>query len=123
MKKNLTSKQEKVMLDLLNGSTITDASKAHKISETTIYNWLQDETFKTQYRKLRRDSVENSLAQIQQSTTEAVETLRRNLHCENPAVEVRTAQIILDNAFKGIELTDILERLERLEIQNNEVKK
>lgn len=111
----INRKQEKVMLDLLNGSTVTDASKTNKVSETTIYNWLQDETFKTAYRKLRRESVENSLAQIQQATTEAVETLRRNLTCENPSVEVRTAQIILDNAVKAVELTDLAERIEKLE--------
>jgi hypothetical protein len=115
MSNNLTAKQEKVMIDLLNGSTIAGASKANKISETTIYNWLQDETFKTEYRKLRREAVENSLAQIQNVTNEAVETLRRNLTCENPSVEVRTAQIILDNAVKAVELTDLAERVEKLE--------
>jgi hypothetical protein len=115
MSNNLTAKQEKVMIDLLNGSTIAGASKANKISETTIYNWLQDETFKTEYRKLRREAVENSLAQIQHVTNEAVETLRRNLTCENPSVEVRTAQIILDNAVKAVELTDLAERVEKLE--------
>jgi hypothetical protein len=92
-----------------------NTSKANKISETTIYNWLQDETFKTEYRKLRREAVENSLAQIQHVTNEAVETLRRNLTCENPSVEVRTAQIILDNAVKAVELTDLAERVEKLE--------
>ena len=59
--------------------------------------------------------VENSLAQLQKATGEAVETLQRNLHCANPSVEVRAAQAILENAVKGVEMTDILERLEAIE--------
>ena len=59
--------------------------------------------------------MENAITQIQQATSEDVETLKKNLHCENPAVEVRAAQIILDAATKGVELIDILERVEILE--------
>ncbi len=111
----LSRKQEKVLIDLLNGSSITNSAKLNGVSETAIYKWLNDETFKSEYRRLRREAVESSLSILQQTTTEAVETLRRNLHCENPAVEVRTAQIILDTSIKAIELTDIAERLEKLE--------
>jgi transposase len=118
----LSRKQEKVLIDLLNGLTITDASKANGISETTVYKWLNADAFKTEYRRLRREAVESSVAKLQTATNEAVETLRRNLNCESPSVEIRSAQIILDNAIKSIEMIDISERLDRLESMKNEVK-
>ena len=107
--------KEKALNALLNTNSIADAAKACGLSEKTLYRYLEDEDFQKEYRKARRSLVERSIGQIQTATSEAVETLRRNLHCENPSVEVRAAQIILDAASKGIETLDILERLEILE--------
>lgn len=111
----LSRKQEKVLLDLLNGSTITDASKANGISETTIFKWLNDEVFKSEYRRLRREAFEFSISQIQQTTDKAIETLKRNLNCGSPHAEIRASQILLEHTAKAIEIMDILERLEILE--------
>lgn len=109
------SNQEKVLHALLNTSSIAEAAKMCGLSEKTIYRYLEDADFQKQYRKARRSLVETSISQLQRATAEAVETLKRNLHCENPAVEVRTAQIILEAAYKGVELIDVEERLEALE--------
>lgn len=67
------------------------------------------------YRAARRQVVERAVSEMQSATNEAVETLKRNLHCEKPAVEVRAAQIIIEQAVKGVELVDLQERVERLE--------
>lgn len=112
--------KEKAVNALLNTNSITEAAKACKLSEATIYRYLNDETFQKEYRKARRSLVETSIGQIQKACGEAVETLKRNLHCENPNAEIRSAQIILDTAYKGIELIDILERLEVLEASQAE---
>jgi hypothetical protein len=85
------------------------------LSEETLYRYLKEKDFIAEYRQARRATVENAITQIQQATGEAVETLKKNLHCENPAAEIRAVQIILDNAIKGVELIDILERVEILE--------
>ena len=107
----------KALTALLAHSSIRDAGKACGLSEETLYRFLRDPAFLKEYRDAGRQTVENAISRIQQTTSEAVETLQRNLHCESPAVEVRTAQIILENAIKGVELLDILERVEALESQ------
>jgi hypothetical protein len=107
--------REKALAGLLGTSSITEAAKKSGLSERTIYRYLSDESFMKDFRRARRDLVETSIGQIQAATGEAVETLKKNLTCENPAVEVRAAQIILDTATKGVELLDILERVEILE--------
>ncbi len=111
--------QEKVLVALLETPSIRDAAKLSGISEATIYNYLKDKEFLTEYRNARRQTVESAIAQMQNAASEAVETLRRNLTCENSAVETRTAQIIFENSIRGLELTDILSRLEVLESEHS----
>jgi len=112
-----TTNHEKALTALLGSASIADAAIKCGLSVRTLYRYLEDEDFRKEYRAARRALVENSIGQIQAVTGEAVETLRRNLTCENPSVEVRSAQIILDTATKGIELLDIIERLEVLEYE------
>ena len=58
-------------------------------------------------------AVEKAINQLQELTPEAIETLHRNLHCENPAVEIRTAQIIIDGGINGLAKLSELIRLEK----------
>jgi len=111
--------RRKALAALLAHSSIRDAAKACRLSEETLYRFLRDAAFLKEYRDAGRKTVENAISRIQQTTSEAVVTLQRNLHCESPAVGVRTAQIILETAIKGVETLDILERLDRLENGNS----
>ena len=110
-----TTNKEKALAALLESASIADAAKRCELSQETLYRYLKDKEFVTDYRNARRQVVENSITQLQQASGEAVEALRRNLSCTNPQAEIRAAQIILDNALKGVELVDILERLEQIE--------
>jgi AcrR family transcriptional regulator len=110
-----TTNKEKALAALLESSSITDAAKSCGLSQETLYRYLREKEFVADYRNARRQVVENSITQLQQASGEAVEALRRNLSCSYPQAEIRAAQIILDNALKGVELVDILERLEQIE--------
>lgn len=77
---------------------------------------MQDERFLKEYRKARRGILENVIAKLQGLTFAAIDTLERNLSCENSSVEVRCAAVVLDQALKGLELLDVEARLETLEI-------
>ena len=107
--------KEKALAALLESSSIAEAAKRCELSQETLYRYLREKEFVSDYRNARRQVVENSITQLQQASGEAVEALRRNLSCSNPQAEIRSAQIILDNALKGVELVDILERLEQIE--------
>ncbi len=111
----LTAKQEKLIALLLTEKTIDEACKKMSINATTYWRWMQDEKFLRQYRKARRGILENTVAKLQSVTYQAIETLERNLTCESPAVEIRSAQIILEQSIKGLETLDVESRLEVLE--------
>ena len=107
--------KEKVLIALIETSSIREAAKASGIGEATIYRYLQDKEFLAEYRNARRQTVESAISKMQNATSEAVERLKELQYCENPAVAARCAQIIFENSIKGMETTDILERLEMLE--------
>jgi AcrR family transcriptional regulator len=107
--------KEKVLIALIETTSIREAAKKCGISEATIYNYLQDKEFLAEYRNARRQTVESAIAQMQSAASEAVERLKELQYCENPAVAARCAQIIFENSVKGMETTDILERLEKIE--------
>jgi hypothetical protein len=111
----LSRKQDDAIAALLSTSSIKDAAKACGVSDASLWRWLQLPDFAAAYRLARRQVVERAVSELQAACGEAVETLKRNLHCEQAAVEIRAAQIILEQAIKGVELIDLQERVERLE--------
>ncbi len=111
--------KEKVLIALIETSSIRDAAKSSGISEATIYSFLKDKEFLSEYRNARRQTVETAIAQMQNAASEAVERLKELQYCENPAVAARCAQIIFENSVKGLETTDILTRLEALENEHS----
>ena len=109
------SNEQKVLIALIETSSIREAAKVSGISEATVYNYLRDPEFKNEYRNARRATVESAISKMQNAASEAVDRLRELQYCENPAVAARCAQIIFESAVKGMETLDILERLEAIE--------
>lgn len=105
----------RVLAALLQHATVAEAAKASSISERSIFRWLQRPDFMEQYRSAQREIVDKAIGELQGAAKEAVSTLRRNLSCGHAAVEVRAAQIILEQSFKAIEIQELQARLERLE--------
>jgi hypothetical protein len=107
--------REKALSALLESVSITDAAKKCGLNEKTLRRYLEDTEFQTEFRAARRVVFEQNIARLQSLHAGAVETLERNLNCENPSVEVRAAQIVIESNRKDFETFDILERLEQLE--------
>lgn len=117
----ISAKQNKLIALLLTEKTIDAACAKANVAVTTYWRWMQDENFLSEYRKVRRGILENTIAKLQSVTHQAIETLERNLNCENPATEIRAAQIILEQSLKGLEILDVENRVEMLEILLNKM--
>ncbi len=107
--------QEKALNALLVSASIPDAAKNCGLSEKTLRRYLEDAEFQKEFRTARRNVFEQNIVRLQSLHAGAVDTLERNLTCENPSVEVRAAQIIIEGNRKDFETLDVLERLEALE--------
>ncbi len=112
--------QEKVLSALLESATISDAAIKCRLNEKTVRRYLADAEFQTEFRAARRVVFEQNIIRLQSLHAGAVDTLERNLNCENPSTEVRAAQIIVEATRRDFETLDVLHRLEALEAQKNE---
>jgi hypothetical protein len=112
--------QEKALTALLGSASITDAAKKCELSEKTLRRYLDDPEFQKEFRAARRVVFEQNIVRLQSLHNQAVDTLERNLNCENPSVEVRASQIVIESTRKDFETLDVLSRLEALEAQKNE---
>lgn len=111
--------KEKALIALLSTDTIVEAAAACGLSVDSIYRYLRDSEFKKDYRAHRREMMETTIGRLQRVSDKATDTLERNLNCGNFGNEIRAAQIVLENATKGVETADILERLEALENEHS----
>ncbi len=111
--------KEKALTALLAHSTIVEAAQTSGLSEKTLRRYLEDAEFQKEFRAARRVVFEQNIVRLQSLHAGAVDTLERNLNCENPSVEVRAAQIIIEGNRKDFETLDILERLEKIENEHS----
>src|SRR3712207_4332652 len=111
----LSRKQEQAIGALLQHPTLTAAAEAGGVDARTLRRWLADPLFKQSYRMARRQVVEHAVGRVQEVAGRAVETLQAALSCDHPGTRVRSALGLLELALKGVELSDVLERLDVLE--------
>jgi len=113
--RELSPKQTKLIGYLLAEKTIDEACQKAKIGVATYWRWMQDEAFLLEYRAARRVILENTISRLQSVTYRAIETLERNLNCNNPSAEIHAAQTILEQSLKGLEILDLERRLAEIE--------
>lgn len=108
---------DRIIVALLDHFTQEKAAAALGISTVTLWRAMQKPDFAVAFRKARRDAVLVSIARLQQATGAAVATLLRIMtDREAPAPSrIRAADVILQGAFRGMELEDIEARVAELE--------
>src|SRR5580700_1194822 len=94
---NLSPVQAQVIAALAQGRTVTAAAKDADVHRNTIYNWLNEPTFKTAAQEAESEYVAILSDGMRDLAARAIETLRNLLDDPNtpPAVRLRTALAIL----------------------------
>jgi hypothetical protein len=112
----LTPRQNAAIAALLTERTHAEAAAKAKVAEQTLRRWLAtDIKFLAAYRAARRAIMDTVVGKLQTVASKAVESLERNLTCGKPGDEIRAAIGVLDHAAKGLEVSDLMERVEELE--------
>ena len=97
----LSHKQEKAIAPLLSEATIASAAQKAGVGEVTLYRWLKLPQVLEACREVRREVVEEAIAQLQQSSWAASTTLIRLLGSAYDSIRLRAAQTILEQGNKG----------------------
>jgi hypothetical protein len=113
----LTPRQQSAIQALLTSKTITAAAGKAKVAESTLRRWLtSDATFQKAYRAARRAVMDTVITRVQSVAGKAVDALERNLaKGGRPSDQIRAASCLLEYATRGLEVGDLLERVEELE--------
>jgi transposase len=102
--------------------SISAAAVCRVLTKDAIKPWLhrswifpRDPDFAAKFRKARATVLDQATAALQAATLEAVASLRRNLACGTPAVEVSAARVVLEMAARATEQAELTKRLAALE--------
>jgi transposase-like protein len=110
----LEEKQEIVLVGLISGKSRAECAKLAGVAESTIYNWLNEKSFKTKLKDAKARVYDESTAQIYGLASAAIEVLKRGLNGRATSIEVNTAKIVIAHISKLREL-ELGERIEKLE--------
>ena len=113
----LPRKQGEAITALLVCKTMEKAAQQTGVAPSTLYRWLQEDKFKTAYRKAKTACVSQAIGRLQQTSAEAVETLRSIMIDKGkPAsTRVQAARTILDTAIKAVEIEELESRIKTIE--------
>jgi AcrR family transcriptional regulator len=113
----LSRNQKNAIKALLSTTTVRDAARVCGLSEATIWNYLQDDEFKQALDRRQDEAIKATVASLVGLHEEAVTVLKEILTDSEASDHVR-ARIglgVLDRIHKSVELTEVLDRLTRLE--------
>ncbi len=113
----MNEKQEKAIPALLACSTLAEAAAAVGVTQRTLHNWLNDESFANEYRRARWTAASQAIARLQAIASEAAEALK-DVYSDkgNPAsARVSAARCVLELSIKAVELENLEARITALE--------
>lgn len=122
MAENLNIRQDRFLKALLEAPSVDLACKQAGINRTTGYKYLKDDVFLTEYRKLRREAMQQVTARLQKTSEQAVTVLQEIMvdSDNSPNARVQAAKNVLDVAYRSLELDDVQARIEEIEKVINE---
>ena len=120
---NAPPQTEKIISALLAKPTMAAAAEALGINVSTLWRALRHPGLQAEYRNARRQIVSLAVAQVQQSTGQAVATLQGVLADANAPIWARiaAARATLEFALKAVEFEDTEARLSAIEASLREI--
>ena len=115
----LKGKQLKFLMALIEYDTVEEAIEKAGIARSTAYRYLNDENFKRERLKAQTEAMSRVTARLQHGSNIAVNTILELMTDKKTPAPTRlsSARAILENAYRGLELEQVLQILE--EIENN----
>jgi hypothetical protein len=111
----LSPKQRRALEALLAAPSIVAAAAQAGCAERSIRNWLQDEAFKRAFVELRRSLMDAAVLDLQRAYGRAAEVLIALLNDEDPRVQLRAVELLMNRVDKWVETEDIETRIAKLE--------
>ena len=117
MSRNIKSldRKERAILALLGGATVLETSAQAGVSKRTVFKWLQELEFRQRLDQGRDDIRGRNINLIKTTLGDAVKTARMLLKSQSESVRLAACRILLEYGLKVIELSEITDRIGKLE--------
>ena len=114
---NLGGKKEAAILALLTSRSVEDAARAADVPVRTLYRWLKEPEFDTEYRRAKRAAFGQAVSRLQQGTGAAAAVMLKLMaDTATPAsTRLRAADCVFGHAKSAIEMEEIEARVAALE--------
>lgn len=112
----LSAKQVQFLSALLSSANTRDAARKVGISDRTAWRWLKDALFQAELARAKQEAFDESLDLLKSGVRAAIATLARNMKEDQPpGVQVRAAQIWLEQAVQLHKMSEIEAHFAELE--------
>jgi len=91
------------------------AAKAVGIAERTAYRWFQLPHFQEVYKGAKQIAYDHALEGLRDNVTQAIDTLKRNMTADEPAVQIRAAHLYLAHSLKVHKYDENEARMQEIE--------
>jgi hypothetical protein len=113
-----SKKDEKIITALLSFPTIREAADNLEMSESTIYNYLKDDIFRTKLNETKSGLLKQTTGYLQAGISKATENIIKLSQDEdiNPQTRLNACKTALEYSIKLTEIVDVIPRIEALEV-------
>lgn len=113
----MAPRKQRAVSAILGTRTLENAAKVCGISRRTLSRWAAAPEFQAALLAERRAMFGRAIDELRVACGESVAALRAIVTSPDvsPAIVVQAASAILSHAFRGVELCDVLERIDKLE--------
>lgn len=116
----LNDAQSRMCLYLTSGMSLKSTAAALKLTERTLYRYLEMPLVQARIREIRKVMMEHSIGRLMRLNDSAISCLERNLNCGNYPSEVRAANTIIRFNHDSLEYWNFDSRLAAIEERFNE---
>lgn len=114
--KDITPLQVNFILKLLENGSVTKTAEELNISRRTFYNWNEKEAFRKQMREIKNKLLGDAVSDLSFLLIDCIQAYREGLKEDQPVkVRTKTANSLIDRLGKMREVSELEERIARLE--------
>ena len=113
--RSLTNRQLLAIPRLLNSPSIEDGCKKARISRTTFYAWMREDSFRAELKRQRDEMIKDALDRLKSAISKATTELVKLTGSIKEETRRLACKDIIEYALKSIEFENIEQRLEKVE--------
>ena len=111
----LTERQKAALPYIAAFPNMRQAARAAGIGKSTLYRWMEDESFREEVTRLREAAAQLARVQLQGQMLNAVQVLSDAMDHEDPAIRLRAARYVLQYGLQVGEVERLASDLENLQ--------